>query len=218
MRWKKDWEARDREEEEYIRARYPRSCRSPLLCPLCNQQHQLATCPFQYYEKPEHPRPQREESVRPRPEREESVRPRPEREESVRPRPEREESVHPRPEREESVHPRPEREESVPPPPAGEDYLLSLPPSPPPAEGACLLVHLLLPSRELEGGGASIYAAEGSTAQTSPAAMTEGASTATASLSGQHQPHHHCRRSRQPFRHLHCQEQSSRSCLCLHHR
>ncbi|MGH0158698.1 UNVERIFIED_CONTAM: hypothetical protein FKN15_055114 [Acipenser sinensis] len=85
MRWKKDQEARDREEEEYIQARYPRSCWSPLLCPLCNQQHQFAACPFRYYEEPERPRPQREESVRPRPEREESVRPWPERKEPVRP-------------------------------------------------------------------------------------------------------------------------------------
>ncbi|MGH0175252.1 UNVERIFIED_CONTAM: hypothetical protein FKN15_068430 [Acipenser sinensis] len=71
------------EEEEYIRARYPRSCRSPLLCPLCNQQHQFAACPFRYYEEPKRPRPQREESVRPRPEREESVHPWPERKEPV---------------------------------------------------------------------------------------------------------------------------------------
>ncbi|MGH0119337.1 UNVERIFIED_CONTAM: hypothetical protein FKN15_002140 [Acipenser sinensis] len=85
MRWKKDQEVRDREEEEYIRARYPRSCRSPLLCPLCNQQHQFAACHFLYYEEPERPRPHREESVRPRPEREESVRPWPERKEPVRP-------------------------------------------------------------------------------------------------------------------------------------
>ncbi|MGH0118498.1 UNVERIFIED_CONTAM: hypothetical protein FKN15_016833 [Acipenser sinensis] len=90
-------------------------------------------------EEPERPQPEREEPERPQPEWEEPERPQPEWEEPERPQPEREESVHPRPERKESVHPRPKREESVPPPPAGEDYLLSLPPSPPPAEGACLL-------------------------------------------------------------------------------
>ncbi|MGH0164768.1 UNVERIFIED_CONTAM: hypothetical protein FKN15_072830 [Acipenser sinensis] len=88
MSWKKDREARDREEEEYIRARYPRSCRSPLLCPLCNQQHQFAACPFRYYEEPERPTPEWQEPERPTPEWEEPERPTPEWEEPERPTPE----------------------------------------------------------------------------------------------------------------------------------
>ncbi|MGH0153174.1 UNVERIFIED_CONTAM: hypothetical protein FKN15_025407 [Acipenser sinensis] len=98
MSWKKDREARDREEEEYIRARYPRSCRSPLLCPLCNQQHQFAACPFRYYEEPERPTPEWQEPERPTPEWEEPERPTPEWEEPERPTPEWEEPERPTPE------------------------------------------------------------------------------------------------------------------------
>ncbi|MGH0120535.1 UNVERIFIED_CONTAM: hypothetical protein FKN15_067272 [Acipenser sinensis] len=101
MRWMKDREARDREEEEYIRARYPRSCRSPLLCPLCNQQHQFAACPFRYYEEPDRPGPEWEEPERPAPEWEEPERPAPEWEEPERPAPEWEEPERPAPEWEE---------------------------------------------------------------------------------------------------------------------
>ncbi|MGH0119481.1 UNVERIFIED_CONTAM: hypothetical protein FKN15_076705 [Acipenser sinensis] len=123
MRWKKDQEARDREEAEYIRARYPRSCRSPLLCPLCNQQHQFATCPFRYYEEPERPRPEREESVRPWPERKESVRPVSRGEEPVRPVSGGEEPVRPVSGGEEPVRPVSGGEEPVRPVSGGEELV-----------------------------------------------------------------------------------------------
>ncbi|MGH0168542.1 UNVERIFIED_CONTAM: hypothetical protein FKN15_005988 [Acipenser sinensis] len=130
-------------------------------------------------EETEHPQPKREESVRPQPKREEAKRPQPKREEPVRPQPKRGEAERPQPKREEPVHPQPKRGKaerpqsryppaegeflpvpppsqwedcvSLPPPPAEGEYLLVLPPSPPPAEGACLLVPLELLSREPEG-------------------------------------------------------------------
>ncbi|MGH0117580.1 UNVERIFIED_CONTAM: hypothetical protein FKN15_005082 [Acipenser sinensis] len=92
--------------------------------------------------------------------------PQPKWEEPERPQPKREESVHPQPKREESVRLQPKEREFgastalgpklsaegecllVPPPPAEEQGLLS---QCPPAEEACMLVHLLLPSRELKG-------------------------------------------------------------------
>ncbi|MGH0169090.1 UNVERIFIED_CONTAM: hypothetical protein FKN15_060580 [Acipenser sinensis] len=169
MRWRKDREARDREEEEYIRARYPRSCRSPLLCPLCNQQHQFAACPFWYYEEPECPAPEWEEPERPAPEWEEPERPvpkweeperpapeweeperpAPEWEEPERPKPKRGESVRPEPKRGESVRPEPKRGESVrPEPKRGESV------RPEPKRGKSVTREpegVELPSRELEG-------------------------------------------------------------------
>ncbi|MGH0139050.1 UNVERIFIED_CONTAM: hypothetical protein FKN15_070977 [Acipenser sinensis] len=123
-------------------------------------------CPKPEWEEPERPTPEWGEPERPQPKRGESACPQPKRDESVRPQPKREESVHPQPKREESVRPQPKEREVgastalgpklpaegecllVPPPPAEEQGLLS---QCPPAEEACLLVHLLLPSRELKG-------------------------------------------------------------------
>ncbi|MGH0126999.1 UNVERIFIED_CONTAM: hypothetical protein FKN15_071422 [Acipenser sinensis] len=112
-------------------------------------------------EEPERPQPEREEPERPQPEREEPERPQPEREEPERPQPEREEPERPRPEREESVRPQPEQEESVSPQPekgkptgpglkgpGGEEYRLSLPPSP--AEGEQPALSLPPPPAEEE--------------------------------------------------------------------
>ncbi|RXM93722.1 hypothetical protein EOD39_18777 [Acipenser ruthenus] len=96
------------------------------------------------WEEPECPAPEWEEPERPAPEWEEPERPAPEWEEPERPEPKRGESVRPEPKRGKAQRPQSRC------PPAEGEFLLVLPPSPSPAEGACLLVPLLLPSREPE--------------------------------------------------------------------